>query len=164
MLGTAAGEKHRASSLNSGPWGPGYRPGRPQAARSNWVPVASVLSQTCKNAAKGEEACFQQVRRASWRRRHELSYDSWNQGAINRTRQPSLPLPDSCSSLASCLTCLFPITLQGESCPLLILDETTEAQRGYRATQLVTGRAQVGAVSLWGTQRINHCHSRPYVL
>lgn len=32
------------------------------------------------------------------------------------------------------------------------LDEKTEAKRGYRATQLVTGGAQVGAVSLEGTQ------------
>lgn len=47
---------------------------------------------------------------------------------------------------------LFPITVQRGSCPFLILEDKTEAQRGYRATQLVTGRAQFGAVCLGGTQ------------
>lgn len=71
-------------------------------------------------------------------------------------------------NLALCLFHPFPTTLRGGSCPLLIPDENIEAQRGCRATPLVTGRAQIGAVSLWGSHRagkgIHHCHSRPRVL
>lgn len=71
-------------------------------------------------------------------------------------------------NLALRLFHLFPTTLRGGSCPSSTLDENTEAQRGCRATRLVTGRAQVGAVSLRGSHRpgkeVHRCHSRPRVL
>lgn len=131
------------------------------------MPAARGLSQTGRNTAEG--ACSQQVKRASWRREHELSFDSWSQRAAERIRPSLLPFPGSCPpDLVFALSYVCPTTLQGGSCPFLILEEKTQAQRVYRATQLVPGGALVGAVSLWGAHRpckgINPCHSLPYIL
>lgn len=49
------------------------------------MPVASGLSG--KNSAE-VKTCSQEVRRASWRREHEPSFDSWSQKAIDRIMQP----------------------------------------------------------------------------
>lgn len=58
------------------------------------MPAARGLSQTGRNTAEG--ACSQQVKRASWRREHELSFDSWSQRAAERIRPSLLPFPGSC--------------------------------------------------------------------
>lgn len=57
----------------------------------NWMPGASGLSQRGRISAEREEACSQEVRRDSWRRERELSFDSWSHRAVERIRPLFLP-------------------------------------------------------------------------